>query len=54
MSVQDEYAKKLPEKIMKDLEFRYGAVALDGFEITDVRLRTNDGFGIFLKLEKKK
>lgn len=53
MSVEEAYSKDLPEKIMKELKFRYGAVTLDGFEITDVRYKT-DPFGIFLKLEKPK
>ena len=57
MSVEEEYAKDLPEDIMKKLKFRYGAVTLDGFEITDVRFQSDpvtNSFGILLKLEKKK
>jgi len=54
MSVEEQYAKDLPEKIMKELKFRYGAIVLDGFDIVDVRLRTIEGgkFGIFLELKK--
>jgi len=59
MSVVDEYRKPLPEKILKEIEFRYGASLLDGFDITDVRYSTvdekgNPAFNIVLKLEKKK
>jgi len=55
MSVEKQVSKKLPKEFQKELEFRYGAVTLDGFDITDVRLNsTIDGkLRIVLNLEKK-
>lgn len=59
MSETENYRKELSPEILKEIEFRYGIVLLDGFEITDVRYsftddKGNDEFSIKLKLEKKK
>lgn len=59
MSVTDDYRKELPTKILKEIEFRYGALLLDGFDIVDVRARKvvlpygEKQFGIFLEMKKK-
>jgi len=54
MSVEKQVSKKLPKEHQKELEFRYGAITLDGFDITDVRLDSLDGkLRIVLNLEKK-
>lgn len=54
MSVEEEVRKPIPTIFQKELEFRYGALQLDGFEITDVRIEIiRDKPAIVLTLAKK-